>query len=563
MVCLDRLDGPTRLKTALIAWSERARSFATARWRLLAGAAAGFAVLATAVAVAEVSETSPTTAPSAPSAAAGFGPITPCSPRAASDESTPGRLSIRLDETPLAELLRAAGVAPAEVYRVRRALESIPGFVGIEPGRFVATRAADTGAIQAFEIRTATWVYRGRSTGADPGELVAERTTAPPEARLCAGIVALNGTLEESVVASGFGVDLAAQVERALASRVDVRTLGEAAELRVVAREVDALGGFAGYDGLAAVEVRPKDGATMRVYGVRGEVDMGYLDADGDARPAPAVQATHGMRATLFVRRAALDTALDAAVRLLVAPPPTDVGTSDERGGAETPEDAEQGAAEEPDLPPSGEDLTRTVAQAAKATCSTRIVAGLSKQIIAEARCLNADAFARIPPRKNLRASSNVFLFLEAPARDGLLRVLDKNPGRTLTVNSALRTVAQQVLLSKWGETRRCGVKLAALPSESNHESGLALDVRDATSWRKALEAEGFKWLGRKDPVHFDYAGPGAVDHRGLDVRAFQRLWTRNHRADPLPETGKLDDKTQQRLLGSPASGFPAGARCD
>src|SRR5690606_20365861 len=145
---------------------------------------------------------------------------------------------------------------------------------------------------------------------------------------------------------------------------------------------------------------------------------------------------------------------------------------------------------------------------------------------------------------------------------DRLLKVLDAYPDVTMTVNSALRTVAQQVLLSKWGETRRCGVPMAAKPGESNHETGLALDVKEAATWRKPLEAAGFKWMGKKDPVHFDYAGPRARDHRGLDVRAFQRLWTRNHPDDPLAETGKVDAKTKARLAKAPAAGFPVGARC-
>jgi hypothetical protein len=214
------------------------------------------------------------------------------------------------------------------------------------------------------------------------------------------------------------------------------------------------------------------------------------------------------------------------------------------------------------DEPPAKGGAGRTVAQAASASCSTSIVSGLSRQIIAEARCLNPDAFVKVPARKNLVAGSNVVLYLEAPARDHLLRALDAHPELTMTVNSALRTIAQQVLLSQWGAKKRCGVKLAATPGESNHESGLALDVSESSAWRKALEKEGFRWYGSKDPVHFDYAGPGAVDHRGLDVRAFQRLWTRNHPDDPLAETGRLDARTSVRLSRSPASGFPVGARC-
>lgn len=203
-----------------------------------------------------------------------------------------------------------------------------------------------------------------------------------------------------------------------------------------------------------------------------------------------------------------------------------------------------------------------TVLEAVSAGCSTASVDGLSRQIIAEGRCIDPDAFAPVPSRKNLTVGSQVFLYLEAPARDALLRVLDANPSKTLVVNSALRTIAQQFLLSKWGATKKCGVELAAVPGESNHESGLALDVREPGTWRPLLEPAGFRWLGPTDKVHFDYRGPGSVDHTGKDVLAFQRLWNRNHADDPINLTGHFDAETEARMKKSPPGGFPIGAKC-
>ena len=138
----------------------------------------------------------------------------------------------------------------------------------------------------------------------------------------------------------------------------------------------------------------------------------------------------------------------------------------------------------------------------------------------------------------------------------------DAHPDRTLKVHSALRTVAQQYLLSRWAVGKRCGVQLANRPGESNHETGLALDVGEHAAWRPVLESEGFHWLGSIDRVHFDYVGAGATHHDGLDVRAFQRLWNRNHPEDSIAETGHYDEATERRLKRSPAGGFPSGARC-
>jgi hypothetical protein len=212
--------------------------------------------------------------------------------------------------------------------------------------------------------------------------------------------------------------------------------------------------------------------------------------------------------------------------------------------------------------PKSSKKKAVTVGEALSAGCSTSSVNDLSRQIIAEARCVDANAFAPVPARKNLVKGSQVFLFFEAPARDALVRVLDANPKKTLTVNSALRTIAQQYLLFRWAATKRCGIEVAAVPGESNHEGGLALDVREPGTWRPLLEKEGFKWLGPSDKVHFDYRGPGSVDHTGLDVLAFQRLWNRNHADDKIAENSHFNAETEARLSKAPTAGFPVGPTC-
>jgi len=203
-----------------------------------------------------------------------------------------------------------------------------------------------------------------------------------------------------------------------------------------------------------------------------------------------------------------------------------------------------------------------TVHQASARSCSTSSVDGLSRQIIAQARCIDAHAFVPVPARPNLVARSHVFLYMEASARDRLISVLDAHPDRTMTVNSSLRTVAQQYLVWRWAASKRCGVQLATPPGESNHETGLALDILDASKWRSALEASDFHWLGAIDKVHFDYKGNSALPHN-LDVMAFQQLWNRVHPEDTIEETGRYSAATEQRLKQSPAAGFPVEPRCD
>ena len=203
-----------------------------------------------------------------------------------------------------------------------------------------------------------------------------------------------------------------------------------------------------------------------------------------------------------------------------------------------------------------------TVQAAADNSCSTTSVLGLSKQIVAEVNCIAPNTYAAVPARANLVAASNVLLFMEKPARDALVSALDARPNTTMTVNSMLRTPAQQFLLADWGETGSCGVELAAPPGTSNHEGGLAIDIDQYITWRNTLETRGFQWFGPADDVHYDFVGAGATDKRALGVTAFQRLWNRNNPNDPIAEDGDFGQATAIRMAKSPAAGFALGASC-
>jgi hypothetical protein len=225
------------------------------------------------------------------------------------------------------------------------------------------------------------------------------------------------------------------------------------------------------------------------------------------------------------------------------------------------PEDTEQDG-EEPTADGNQALSNGTVADALGGGCSTASVKGLSQQIIDEMQCMQPGLFVKVPDRPNLALAPQVFPYLLAPARDRLVAALDARPGTTFEVNSMYRTVAQQYLLYTWHAQGRCGITAAASPGRSNHETGLAIDVGNRTSWQSTLTAKGYHWLGSFDPMHFDYQGPGASDERGLDVEAFQRLWNRNHPNDTIAEDGDWGPNTQSRLRKSPAAGFAIGATC-
>lgn len=198
-----------------------------------------------------------------------------------------------------------------------------------------------------------------------------------------------------------------------------------------------------------------------------------------------------------------------------------------------------------------------TVAQASSQYCSTSSVNGLTQQLFAELNCLRAGTLSKFDSLSGIKlSSSNVNAFLQTAAKNSLQKVLSRRSGSTMTVTSALRSLAQQYLLYRWYRAGRCGISLAASPGGSNHESALALDVSNYSSWQNAFSAEGWRWLGSRDPVHFDYKGGGTVSLSGLSIRAFQRLWNRNNPNDKIAEDGAYGPQTEARLAKSPAGGF-------
>lgn len=189
--------------------------------------------------------------------------------------------------------------------------------------------------------------------------------------------------------------------------------------------------------------------------------------------------------------------------------------------------------------------------------CSTSIVNALSRQLIDEINCLRPNTLVDFTGA-NMALGNAVWPYLQGRGPQDLQAAINRQ-GQVLNINSALRTLPQQYLLYKWYQAGQCGIALAAQPGRSRHESGLAIDIGNNAAWRQSLEAHSFDWLGASDPVHFDYAGAGVVSLTGLSVRAFQRLWNRNHPEDEIEEDGLYGPQTEGRLTQSPAEGFALG----
>jgi hypothetical protein len=201
-----------------------------------------------------------------------------------------------------------------------------------------------------------------------------------------------------------------------------------------------------------------------------------------------------------------------------------------------------------------------TVGTSVGRSCTTAIVRGLSEQLIDEINCLRPGTMRSIQGIPNVSLGGAVMPYLQTAAADGLRRAASRAGG--VFVNSAIRTLAQQYLLYRWYRSGSCGIGLAASPGNSNHETGIAVDVNDPYGAMSGFNNSGWSWLGRRDEVHFDYVGGGTTSLRGLSVQAFQRLWNRNNPGDRIPEDGDYGPATESRLARAPASGFTRGASC-
>lgn len=200
--------------------------------------------------------------------------------------------------------------------------------------------------------------------------------------------------------------------------------------------------------------------------------------------------------------------------------------------------------------------------------CSTAPLRALDEQIATELACLAPDTMKRIDTIPGLSLGGGARTFLQADTADALRKVA----GRVghISINSGWRSVAQQHVLKSWEGS--CGIGVAASPGQSNHQSGIALDIDnwDSAAMRSALRAEGFSWYcdyrnggrasGCNDAVHFDFFS--GDDLRPLAVLAFQKLWNRNNPSDRIGEDGSWGPQTAARVSRSPLAGFARVATC-
>jgi len=189
--------------------------------------------------------------------------------------------------------------------------------------------------------------------------------------------------------------------------------------------------------------------------------------------------------------------------------------------------------------------------------CNTAGIDGLNQQILALLRAALPNDLKSCESIVNVSGASTL-PFLQPAAEAALaLAVAEKNQ-RPILIH-AYRTIAHQHILYFWYQNQRCGIKLAARPSRSPHEQGIAIDIENPEDWIEVLRNHHWEWQGTGDPSHFTYVGSGINPQVRVEgVRAFQKLWNQHNPTDLIEEDGLYGtEETAPCLEKSPIGGFP------
>jgi len=185
---------------------------------------------------------------------------------------------------------------------------------------------------------------------------------------------------------------------------------------------------------------------------------------------------------------------------------------------------------------------------------STAIANALSQQIIHQMNLIIPNVLVSFDDL-NIAPGEAAYPLVQPQAKQALAKAI-QDRGKTMTLNSGYRTIAQQFLLYSWYHGR----SPVAPVGLSNHQDGLAIDIDDARGWEPYLRKYGWYPLAG-DPPHFDFDSSkklGTEELGSTAILAFQQLWNKNNPSQKITEDGKyrLGGETESALSRAPAQGF-------
>ena len=183
----------------------------------------------------------------------------------------------------LFDVLGDKGVPKAQIYRILKALEPVRTFDKTgKRDRFTVALDRATRRARAFEYEvSAAEIYQARE--GDDGLLTGQKLDMKLADGEMVGAFYVSTDITRSYEAGGFEDGILAALDDALAGHMSTEAFEEGGTVRVIAVEETALGMFARYKNILAMEYRPPDPAAkpVRIYAFNGEESHGYWDERG------------------------------------------------------------------------------------------------------------------------------------------------------------------------------------------------------------------------------------------------------------------------------------------
>ncbi len=187
--------------------------------------------------------------------------------------------------------------------------------------------------------------------------------------------------------------------------------------------------------------------------------------------------------------------------------------------------------------------------------CDTGLARGLSLQLIAKMNRMTKTPVLVEVKHPLIDTSGNQINPYLQPSAANSLKLAAQEAGKTMHVNSMLRTTVQQHIIRTQYEQGLCGITAAAAPGRSNHEQGAALDIQDPDFWEPYLERHGWSRLGAWDYPHYDYWN-SRNDIAKLQIFAFQALWNQYNPNKIIAVDGSYGPTTASCIQRSPINGW-------
>jgi murein DD-endopeptidase MepM/ murein hydrolase activator NlpD len=187
-----------------------------------------------------------------------------------------------MDRRSFLEAVGAAGVPRAQIYRVLNAFTNVRKFDrSRRHDTFAAALDLPSRRVRAFEYQAGpTEIYQARER--EDGTLIGEHLDMHVEKKRASAAVVVGDDVGTSLQAAGLDATLVDHLDDALEGRAQLSSLHVGSRLRIVADYETALGVFARYLDVLAIEYLPADDTpSLRVYRFHDDKTDGYFDAKG------------------------------------------------------------------------------------------------------------------------------------------------------------------------------------------------------------------------------------------------------------------------------------------